>query len=114
MQNDGYSLRYVPKVLKNVEFCLAAVENYGEALKYVPEEYMTTEVCLAAVQNTVFALEYVPEEFRTEELCLAGTKYFISRIDDSEFEEDVYFFLKHVPDDIKEKIKSVLNQIRRV
>ena len=68
----GWALKHVPKVLKTLELCFAAVERSGCALKYVPEELKTLELCLAAVEQDGWAFEHVPRRLKTPELCFAA------------------------------------------
>ena len=78
--------------------------------------YKTTEVYMAAVQHSFYILQFVPEASRTEELCLAGAKHVIRRIDvENHLGEDTSGFvdeyLKHVPENLKEKIGKAFREL---
>ena len=110
-----YAINFVPEAHKTYELYLAAVQCNGWLLLYVPEEFKTFEVYLAAVQHSGFSIQLVPEEFRTEELCLVGAKHIIRRIDvENHLGEDTSDFvdeyLKHVPEDHKEKIRKLFHE----
>jgi predicted DNA-binding WGR domain protein len=68
------TLRYAPRIIQTEKFFLAAVQQIGSALEYVPEVLRTPEICLAAVQQNGRALYYVPEALRMPEICLAAVQ----------------------------------------
>ncbi len=67
VQQNGWSLNYVPRRLRDVELCLAAVRQRGDALEFVPNELKDRVICQAAVQQDGRALQHVPKEKRDQE-----------------------------------------------
>ena len=51
VQQDGWSLEYVPDRLKTPDLCLAAVQQDGLALQLVPDHLRTPDLCRIADQG---------------------------------------------------------------
>jgi hypothetical protein len=84
----GWTLEYVPEVLKTPELCKLAVERNETALLHVPENLKTPELCKIAVEQCGSALDYVPEALKTPELCMIAV-------------ENYGVALEHVPETLK-------------
>lgn len=88
IQNDSYSIKFVPDRFFTEELCLEAITNYPEALLVMHysrsiellENAITNKVYMKAVQINGKILEYVPLEKRTLEICITAIKQDIDAI----------------------------------
>ena len=86
-----------PEFKRNIDICLAAVNQNGYALQYVHEQ--TPGICLAAVNENGCALKYVHEQ--THEICLAAVNENVRALEyvreqklmNTGVEEETYFFI---------------------
>jgi len=69
IQNDPFSIYYIPEEHKNYEMCMTVVQDNGCLLQCVPNKHKTLELCTNAVKNNRSALNFVPKEHMSYELC---------------------------------------------
>lgn len=50
----GWTLKYVPVLLRDKEICLTAVKNFGDALKYVPEGMLPESKIIKCMWKTLY------------------------------------------------------------
>ena len=56
VQQDGWSLQWVPEKYLTEDLCKEAVQQNGWSLQWVSEEYITQELCKTAVQQNTYRL----------------------------------------------------------
>lgn len=63
---NGKTLEFIPKELRDHDLCLAAVKQNGNALSYVPKELRDYEISLIAVKQEHSLLSIVPPTLRKQ------------------------------------------------
>jgi Domain of unknown function (DUF4116) len=69
IEQNGWTLKFIPEEHRTPELCRIAVEQNGWALSCISEEQRTPELCRLAVEQDGQALSVVPAQLKKPELC---------------------------------------------
>ena len=74
VENEPYSLRFVPDQYKAQWMCERTIEEDSYNLKFVPDHFKTQKMCDDAVRDGLYSLQYVSDHFKTQEMCDKAVK----------------------------------------